>query len=253
MKLLSSLLGAALTLALLGVLARWLGFDGYVQSSIQAGHLLDWVMGALCFGWLLVILKAPWDLYFQAHTVAFERARARERGVSVEAGRDTYIETVRKRLLALALSSHALSALLAAGVAFFTHGVVGYWFAAFFLVSTLFRPLLAGYGYLWAKLHALAEETRYPREDVVELRGRVELMETDSRRVGQDLLAMQETHARADEARQRELSELRGRLAAIGIEFEASLSRLTDQKAVIDGLQAIARLIARSASEAQAP
>ena len=251
MKLLSGLLGAALTLALLGVLLRWLGFDGYVQDSVRAGHLLDWVMGGLCFGWLLVLLKAPWDLYFQAHTVAFERARARERGVSVEAGRDAYIETVRKRLLVLALGAHALSALLAAGVAFFTHGVVGYWFAAFFLVSTLFRPLLAGYGYLWAKLHALAEETRYPREDVVELRQRVELLEIGSKRFSEDVAGIQETHFRTDEARQRELSELRGRLAAIGIEFEASLSRLTDQKAVIDGLQAIARLIARSASEAQ--
>jgi hypothetical protein len=233
MKVLGGVFSAALSLGLLLVVGRWLGFEGVVRE-----HLLDWVMGALCFAWLLVLLKAPWDLYFQAHTVAFEQARARERGIPIVSGREAYIEQVRRRLLWLALGAHALSALLAAGVAFFTHGAVGYWFSGFFLISTLFRPLLAGYYFLWEKLKALHTETNYPREDVVELRERLE-----------DTERLLERVRKSDETREEELIALRARLAAIGAEFEGTLSRLTDQKAVIDGLQAIARLIARSAAE----
>lgn len=238
-------------LALLAVMGRWLGLDAYLQASISAGHLLDWVMGTLCFLWMLVLLKAPWDLYFEAHTVAFEHARAQERGIAVIDGRMEYVETVRKRLLVLALGAHLFSAALVAGVAFFTNGTVGYWFSAFFLVSTLFRPMLAGYAYLSAKLRALAEESRYPREDVIELRGRVSYLEQERERLSALLENSLQSAAVADETRQREILELRGRLVAIGTEFETSLSRLTDQKAVIDGLQAIARLITRSAVDAR--
>ncbi len=233
MRVLGGLFSAALGLGLLLVIGRWLGFEGVIRA-----HLLDWVMGALCFAWLLVLLKAPWDLYFQAHTVAFEQARARERGIPILDGRESYIERVRGRLLWLALGAHLGSALLAAGVALFTHGAVGYWFAGFFLISTLFRPLLAGYYFLWEKLKALLTETNYPREDIVELRDRVKELESGLERA-----------QKTDEAREEELVALRSRLAAIGAEFEGTLSRLTDQKAVIDGLQAIARLIARSAAE----
>lgn len=238
-------------LALLAVIGRWLGVDGYLRDSVAAGHLLDWIMGGLCFLWMLVLLKAPWDLYFQAHTVAFEHARAQERGIAVIDGRMEYVETVRKRLLALALGAHLLSAALAAGVAFFTNGNVGYWFAGFFLISTLFRPLLAGYAYLHGKLRAMIEESQYPREDVIELRGRVIYLEQERERLNALLENSIQSAAMADETRQREIAELRGRLVAIGTEFETSLSRLTDQKAVIDGLQAIARLITRSAVDAR--
>ncbi|MGC4047886.1 MAG: hypothetical protein QM758_29170 [Armatimonas sp.] len=251
MRAFSGIVGIAVGLAIVAAIGRWLGVDGYLRDSVAAGHLLDWIMGTLCFVWLLILLKAPWDLYFEAHTVAFEHERARERGIVVQEGRTEYVETVRKRLLALALGAHLLSATLAAGVAFFTHGTVGYWFAAFFLISTLFRPLLAGYAYLYSKLRALAEESRYPREDVIELRSRVQYLETERERLNESLENAIRSAAIADESRQRELSELRGRLAAIGQEFEASLSRLTDQKAVIDGLQAIARLITRSAVDAR--
>ena len=40
-------------------------------------------MGVLCFLWLLVILKAPWDLYFQALQVSFEMQRSRERQIAL--------------------------------------------------------------------------------------------------------------------------------------------------------------------------
>src|SRR5437899_318411 len=69
------------TLFLMVALGIWvLKIDDVARASIAAGHLLDWVTGGLCLVWLLVILKAPWDLYFQAQAVSFEFQRSRERG-----------------------------------------------------------------------------------------------------------------------------------------------------------------------------
>jgi hypothetical protein len=49
-------------LAVGGLVAWALGLDDIVRASIAAGHLLDWIMGGLCLVWLILILKAPWDL-----------------------------------------------------------------------------------------------------------------------------------------------------------------------------------------------
>ena len=45
------------------------------------------------------------------------------------------------------------------------------------LVSTVFRPAVAGYWYLYTKLSAIGEEARYPREDVVTLLQKTEWQE----------------------------------------------------------------------------
>src|ERR1051326_2783803 len=65
---------AALVVA--GAVAWLLGLGEVVRASIAAGHMLDWLMGGLCLLWLIVILKAPWDLYFKAREVAFELQRS---------------------------------------------------------------------------------------------------------------------------------------------------------------------------------
>ncbi len=52
-------------LAVGGVVSWPLDLDDLVCASIAAGHLPDWArVGGLCLVWLILILKAPWDLYF---------------------------------------------------------------------------------------------------------------------------------------------------------------------------------------------
>ena len=243
MKNIGSLMGVGVALGLLTLATRLLGLDGLVRESIAEGRLLDWVMGSLSLLWLLVLLKAPWDLFFQAHIAAFEQQRARERGIVLEAGREQYITVLRRRLLAIAIGSHVGSALIIASVAFFTHRAVGYWFAGFYLIATLFRPALAGYAYLRERLTRLTEETAYPRQDVAELRSRVAALEIElaqRRETAQQEVQTQEIRA---QHQAQELAVLRQRVAQIGQEFESAASRFTDQKSVIEGLQAIARLV----------
>ena len=155
--------------AALALLAWPLGFAGLLRESLLR-HGADWLMGALCLVWLLIMLKAPWDLYFQAREVAFEQ----ERGAGTENSRCVGPNRVscgvcRRGLAALAVGAHLASAVFVAAITRYAGGSVGYYFAAFYLIATCFRPLVAAYVYLTRKLFAIGRETRYPREDVTEL------------------------------------------------------------------------------------
>lgn len=247
MRWISSLFGTLVGIGVLVIAARFLGLEDIIRRTIEAGSLLDWLMGAFAFFWLLLILKAPWDLYFEAHHVAFEQQRSRERGVPLTAGREDYIAVVRQRLLLLAVGAHLFSGALVAGVTYFTNGVVGYYFAAFYLVSTLFRPTIAGYVYLSRKLKALGEESRYPREDVLEMRMRLDVQENVTRDLRADLERVERQASEQEEAHETQMRELRQRLHTLGREFEATASRLTDNQEVIKGIQAFVRLISQSA------
>ena len=235
MKWIGSIVGIAVSIVLLAGLTRLLGMEDLVREALAQGKLLDIGMGALCLVWLLFLLKAPWDLYFDAHAAASEQKRAFERGIALEKDAEKFVQTLQKRLLWGAIAAHLVSAGIIAAITFFTHAATGYWFAGFYLLSTFFRPIIAGYVYLSRKLKSLLQETAYPPEDVVEMRNRVEILEDR-------LTSAEEKLEKKDD----EIITLRHQLDFIGREFEGSLSKLTDQKAVIDGLQAIARIIASS-------
>ena len=226
-------------LVVAGTLAWLLGLGDVIRASIAAGHLLDWVMGGLCFLWLIIILKAPWDLYFQAHEVAFELQRSHERRVPVAAGREEYIRSLRRWLLWLSVGAHLFSAVLVGVVAYLVGHTIGYYFAAFYLVSTAFRPAVAGYVYLSRKLRAIAKETRYPREDVAEIRGRLDEQERRMRELTQRTEQLREEL-------QTEQRQLRQSVQALSREFETTASGLTDNQEVIKGIQALARMVAES-------
>ena len=240
-------------LVVLGLTAWGLGLDDLLRASITSGRLLDLIMGVLCLVWLIVILKAPWDLFFQAQEAAFEIQRSKEKEIPVVPGREAYIRTLRARLGLLAVGAHLFSAALVAAIGYFTGGEVGYWFAVFYLVSTLFRPLVASYIYLSRKLGALIHEARYPREDVAELRQRVDGQEQTVRDLTSQMEHFQQLLQRETGARESEDRDQRQRLYALSREFETTVSRLTDNQEVIKGIQAFVRLISQSASGVKAP
>jgi hypothetical protein len=235
-------------LAAAGLAAWLLNLDDVVRASIMAGHLLDWVMGGFCLVWLVVILKLPWDLYFQAHTVAYEIKRSEERGIRTAPGREEYVRRLRRRLGWLAVWAHLASAALVAAVAYLTGGQVGYYFALFYVVSTLFRPAAAAYVYLSRKLKHMAGEARYPREDIVELRCTVDAHKESLRSLTDRIDELSEALSQEHSAREQETREIRQSVHAVGRELETTVSRLTDNQEVIKGIQAFVRLVAQSAN-----
>jgi hypothetical protein len=224
-----------------------LGLNSALHLGTSSINTLDWVMGTLCLVWLVIVLKVPWDLYFQAQSVHFEIRRSHERNVPVIAGRQEYIVQLRHKLGWLAVGSHLASALLIAVITRYTGGQVGYLFALFYLVSTAFRPAAAGYAYLSQKLRSIATEVRYPREDIVEVRDRLKIQEDKAESLDKCVDDLLDTLNQERNEREAETREIRQNINAIGREFEMTVSRLTDNQEVIRGIQAFVRLVSQSA------
>ncbi|MGW9436698.1 hypothetical protein [Streptomyces sp. NPDC055607] len=199
------------------------------------GTVLAVGAGVLGLFWLLLLLTAPWNLYFRAHAVLAEIAVSREKGLVVSGERDAEARRIARVMLRVAVA---------------TGREAGRWCAGFFLLSTAFRPAGAYFGRLRGRLGTLLEEVTYPRDDVVALRERVAALEA-----GASVL-----RDKAEE-QYRALAELRRTVDAVGLsaheraertdrsvvalarEFEATVNRLTDNEEIITGLKAFLRLL----------
>ncbi|MBX3269897.1 MAG: hypothetical protein KF729_06530 [Sandaracinaceae bacterium] len=233
------------TLAVVGAfVARWLGW-------LDGPGLLDLGMGAAALVGLLAVLWVPWDLYYAARRLCVDQRESVARGVEVPAEDRASAAAMPPRLLALALGLHALGAGVVAGVTFATGGGVGYWFAGFYVLGTLLRPIGALYGHVRERLRDLSERARYPREDVIALREDVrgllaalEALETSvvpSLREA-DEAGRAELSRRDDEARRRE-ARFEQKVDAVLAELERSVGRLTADRELLEGIRAFVRLV----------
>lgn len=155
--------------------------------------------GAVSLFWLLVLLTVPWNLYFQARGLIREIAISRKRGIDVPQEREAEARRICRRMAWIAVGAHLLSAAVIAVITYFSGLQVGYYFAGFYLVSTLFRPAAAYFTQLRKLLDGMLREVKYPREDVAELRSKVQRLEQTTKSMGNtvtDLAARQERFAR---------------------------------------------------------
>ncbi|MEW1699215.1 MULTISPECIES: hypothetical protein [unclassified Streptomyces] len=214
------------------------------------GTVLAVGAGVLGLLWLLVLLTAPWSLYFRAHTVLTEIGTSREKGLAVAPEREAEARRIARVMLRVAVAGHVGTAAAALAVAVATGRAAGYWCAGFFLLSTFFRPAGAYFGQLRRRLGGLLVDVTFPRDDVVALTGRVASLESG----GAVLEAKAEEQYRA-------LAELRRTVDAVGLsaqarsdgtdrkiaalarEFESTIDRLTDNEEIITGLKAFLRVL----------
>ncbi|WP_426570172.1 hypothetical protein [Streptomyces canus] len=206
--------------------------------------------GVLSLLWLLLLLTLPWNLYFRAHAVLAEIAVSREKGMDVSPARDAEAARIARTMLRAAVAGHVVTAAVVCAFTWATDEFTGYWFGAFFLLSTFFRPAGAYFGQLRRRLGTLLKDVTYPRDDVVELHARMDRAEAGTRVLEEkaeeqyralaelrrtvDALAMS-TYERTEEADRR--------IAALGREFESTVSRLTDNQEIIAGVKAFLRLL----------
>ncbi|MET8977027.1 hypothetical protein ABZX85_15535 [Streptomyces sp. NPDC004539] len=206
--------------------------------------------GVLSLLWLTLLLTLPWNLYFRAHTVLAEIAVSREKGIEVSPARDTEAARIARMMLRTAVAGHLLTAAVVLAVTWATGGFTGYWFAAFFLLSTLFRPAGAYFGQLRNRLRTLLREVTHPRDDVVDLRTRLARTEAAhkvlSEKAEEQYRALAELRHTLDAstmAAHQRAEETDRRITALGREFEATVHRLTDNKEIIAGVKAFLRLL----------
>ncbi|MFD6280071.1 hypothetical protein ACFWFI_31570 [Streptomyces sp. NPDC060209] len=219
-------------------------------SGVSASLLLGAAAGVASLLWLLVLLTVPWNLYFRAHAVLAEIGVSRAKGLEVSQERDAEAARIARMMLRVAVGGHALTAALVVAVTAATGAVTGYWFAGFFLLSTVFRPAGAYFGQLRRRLGTLLKDVTFPRDDVLELRKRVDHVHDGTRaleaRAEEQYRALAEVrrtmdalnvsaHGRADDADRK--------IAALAREFEATVDRLTDNQEIIAGLKAFLRLL----------
>ncbi|MER6098546.1 hypothetical protein ABT154_22355 [Streptomyces sp. NPDC001728] len=163
-------------------------------------------------------------------------------------------------MLRAAVAGHAVTAVVALGVAAATGRGAGYWFAGFFLLSTFYRPAGAYFGQLRRRLRALLREVTFPRDDVVAPTGRVAALENGATvldaKAEEQYRALAELrrtvdavglspHGRADDTDRR--------IEALGREFEATVNRLADNGEIISGLKDFLRLLRATDARDVAP
>ncbi len=208
------LAGFAVVLVLLALLVfgilQWL--------HIPAGNFIDWIIGIAVFWWLLLIVTVPWNVHFRAKEVMADARRSREKNIPVDDNQVQYVATIARRSLWVAIALHVSSTIVLYLLAAFGISAIGYIGSIAALLLTALRPAARAYQYLAMRLASIGKEFKYPREDMLELRGRVERLEATAKQLEGKLNAENPDSWVA--VQQRSLDALRGDLTRLASSHE---------------------------------
>ncbi|MFB4315084.1 hypothetical protein [Actinomadura sp. 21ATH] len=221
-----------------------------VVTDVPAAVLLSVAAVGLGLAWLLLLLTVPWNVHFRARRVLQDIRTSRDRGLEIPDGHEAEARRIASRARTAAIGAHLVTAAAVAAVTYFSGESTGYYFAGFYLLSTLFRPSHAWFAHLRDRLRTMDHEARHPRDDVLALRTRLEFAEG---RLEAMRLAAEQLHE-ADRTLEHRLEavditasqgtrELERRIDALGRRFEDTVSQLTDNQEVISGIKAFLRLL----------
>ncbi|MGW2161484.1 hypothetical protein [Nonomuraea sp. NPDC001699] len=214
-----------------------------LHAGVPLSTLLSLGLGAVCLFWLVVLLTFPWNLSFAARQVVHDIAVSRESGIEVPAHREEEARTIARRMLVLAVAGHVVSAVVVAVVTFFSGRQVGYYFAGFYLLATAFRPAGAYVAHLRERVRTLGGEIRYPRLDVIALRGQVETLTAASERLAGQVEELGGELAAARAGLEQADHDLARRITLMARRFEETVDGLNDNQEIITGLRAFLRLV----------
>ncbi len=175
---------------------------------IPTGNFLDWIVGTASFWWLIAIVTVPWNVYFTARFVLDNAQESQSKGIVVKAEQQQYVAGVARRALQIAIALHLLSALGLYWLAASGISAIGYISSGAALLFTGLRPAIAFYQYLVLRLRSLNESFKYPREDMLELRGKVLEIQGELKVLTDVLDDHQKEHQRLIEALRQDLTRL---------------------------------------------
>lgn len=212
-------------------------------------------IGALLLGvaWLYALIRIPWDLYFAARHGRQDGEASVAAGIDVDSGVVASLKRYERQLLSAALASHVISAALMGLFGQLAPDQFHPGFVWLFVLSAGVRPAGEAYAYLARRIRELSQRTRYPREDIHQLIARVQqvesradalLRETESFR-GQvtDQLARTDRRVELSEARESTNHvNLQTRLAQLSHQLESTVSKITEDRELIAGVKAFARM-----------
>jgi len=172
---------ASVTLLIIGVYAllRW--------QEIPMGDLVDWLTGIAIFWWLLATVTIPWNMHFAAKALVEDAKTSAQKNIKLRAEDVAYAEKIANRYRQVAIGLHLITASGLALMAYLNLTPLGYWAAGVALLLTFLRPLMRMYEYVVARLANIRQEIRYPRDDVSELRQKVDIMDDLVRSLARNL------------------------------------------------------------------
>ncbi len=156
-----------------------LGWLVWKMVDVSAIPPLDWIIGILGLLWLLTIVTVPWNIHFQAREVLTEADESRKHGIEVDEQNIAYTQAWVQRSLTMAVGLHIATALLMLWLAVSGVSFLGYFGAGAALLLTFARPIMRAYQYVRRRLTDIRSHISYPREDVVELRTKVNEIATN--------------------------------------------------------------------------
>ncbi|TMR17654.1 hypothetical protein ETD86_22955 [Nonomuraea turkmeniaca] len=224
---------------LVTLLTAWL----ILYAGVALSTLVSLGLGAISLLWLLVILTVPWNLCFTARHVVHEIQVSREAGIEVARHREEEAGSIARRMLALAISGHVVSAVVIAIITYFSGAQVGYYFAAFYLLATCFRPIGAYTSHLRDRIKTLGREVRYPRADVLALRDQVAALHATTERLEREFTRLTADLAAARHGLELADHDLGRRMTLMTRRFDETVDGLADNHEVITGLKAFLRLV----------
>lgn len=259
------------------ILIAWLAH----VAGVRLRTVLSIAASGAALAWLILLLAVPWNLYFAARRVLAQMAASRDRGIRLPESEHAEAGRIQHRMLWFALGGHVVTALVTGVITYVSGAVIGYYVAGFYLLSATIRPAAAYFSHLRERIGVLSRESLHPREDVVSLRERVDLLAEQARHLAGDLslvdsgaagnlrqaeakLADDIAHARqvltADlsrvqdaQAADREAArsrdeDLRVRIDRMARRIEDTLDGISDHQELQAGLRALVRMIKADAA-----
>jgi len=195
------------------------GFALMHWADVKVGSFGDWIFAMVSLFWILAIVTVPWNIYFKAKAVLADAGPSKERGLPVDARQVAYVHRLARLSLYVALGLHLASAIVLFILAYSGVSKFGYIAAVLALLLTALRPSASAYQYLAERLHTIGQNWKYPMQDVVELRGRVDSLESRANETAQQfdtsrpdsLITVQREH----------IDQTRSSLAKLEAELEA--------------------------------
>jgi hypothetical protein len=234
-------------------------FVGLVGAGFHFGWfsffgLVDFLLAFVGMVSLLLILRQPWDLYFEARNLRLEQKDSLQKSIQISEDDLNYTRRLVPRLLLLCLGLHFLAAGVTFAVAWYSKGVLGYWFSGFFLLSTVFRPIHAFYTHQKKRLRDLRSRCLLPREDAAGLFERLRSLEANLQDLSQTVKTDRENQERNLEEMTGNFEKLRtgtttevrrfnDRVSQVCDEFQKSIEKLTEDQELLRGIRAFVHLI----------
>lgn len=212
-------------------------------------------VGAILMGvaWLYALIRIPWDLYFAARNGRQDGEVSQKLGIELDGSVVRSLGAYERQLLMLALASHGLSAVLMGIFGRLAPEQFHPGFVWLFVLSAGVRPAGEMYAHFARRIQELTQRTRYPREDVHQLRERVRSLEdrmevltretTEFKHEITQQASRQDRRIEQAEAREstNNLSVQR-RLAELSHELESTVTKLTQDRELIAGVKAFAQM-----------